>query len=191
MSTTLYTFIFSAIMLLIISEGAVNKQRKEKRGQNTPRPKNENHNFHQLCREEHNKYRTKHHVPPLKSNSTLYILARAWARYLSELDSTTDVPHEMLPGIGENIYWMTKAEKPYFQYAKMAADDWYAENTKYDYDVGGYSPDTAHFTQMVWESTSQVGCGYNVSISSTIFVVCKYFPQGNIDHQYKANVLPP
>uniref|UniRef100_A0A0K8R8R8 Putative antigen 5 protein n=1 Tax=Ixodes ricinus TaxID=34613 RepID=A0A0K8R8R8_IXORI len=190
MSTTLHTFIFFAIMLLIISEGAVNKPREEKRHQNNPRP-NENHRFDQLCRHEHNKYRKIHHVTNLRTNSTLYIKARAWARYLARRDSTSYVPHETLPGTGENIYWMTYAQKPYSKYAAQAVQYWYEENKDYNYKTGGYSPYTAHFTQMVWMSTTQVGCGYAVSRTSTIFVVCKYYPQGNIPGKYQSNVLPP
>uniref|UniRef100_A0A0K8RA27 Putative antigen 5 protein n=1 Tax=Ixodes ricinus TaxID=34613 RepID=A0A0K8RA27_IXORI len=191
MSTSLYTFIFSAIMLLIISEGAAKKQREERHLQSTPAKKNENHHFHQLCRKEHNKDRIIHHAPALKTNSTLYIRARRWASYLSKRDDTSDVPHEMISGVGENIYWMTHAKRPYSQYAEMAVQYWYDENKKYDYAAGRYSPDTAHFTQMVWISTTQVGCGYNVSSSTTIFVVCKYYPQGNIPGEYQSNVLPP
>uniref|UniRef100_V5H8I7 Putative scp gapr-1 like scp-like extracellular protein n=2 Tax=Ixodes ricinus TaxID=34613 RepID=V5H8I7_IXORI len=191
MSTTLHTFIFSAIMLVIISEGAATKQNEEKRYQNIPRPNNENHKFHNLCLREHNKYRTKHHVPALKTDPTLYIKARAWAIRLAKWDSTSYVPHEKLHGIGENIYWMTYAKKPYSQYAPKAVKYWYDENIYYNYQTGGYSQHTAHFTQMVWKSTTRVGCAYAVSTSSTIFVVCKYSPQGNIPHEYQSNVLPP
>uniref|UniRef100_A0A0K8RIA5 Putative antigen 5 protein n=1 Tax=Ixodes ricinus TaxID=34613 RepID=A0A0K8RIA5_IXORI len=190
MSTSLYTFIFLSIMLLIFSQGTAKKQREEKHLRSTP-PKNENHRFHQLCRHEHNKYRKLHHVNILRTNSTLYIKARGWASYLSKLDITTDVPHEYTPGIGENIYWMTNAQKPYTQYAEKAVQYWYAENKYYNYDTGRFSPNTAHFTQMVWKSTTQVGCGYNVSRTLTLFVVCKCFPQGNIAGQYQSNVLRP
>uniref|UniRef100_A0A0K8R5F6 Putative antigen 5 protein n=1 Tax=Ixodes ricinus TaxID=34613 RepID=A0A0K8R5F6_IXORI len=86
---------------------------------------------------------------------------------------------------------MTYAQQPYSQYAGKAVRYWYDENKDYDYETGGYSPNTAHFTQMVWKSTTQLGCGYAVSSSSTIFVVCKYHPQGNIDGQYRSNVLRP
>uniref|UniRef100_A0A0K8RHS3 Putative antigen 5 protein n=1 Tax=Ixodes ricinus TaxID=34613 RepID=A0A0K8RHS3_IXORI len=121
MSTTLHTFIFSVIMLLIISEGAANKPHEENRHQIYPRPKNQNHNFHTLCLREHNKYRARHRAPALKTDSTLYIRARGWARYLAKLDSTSHVPHQTIPGIGENIYWMTKAQRPYSQYAEKGS----------------------------------------------------------------------
>uniref|UniRef100_A0A0K8R620 Putative antigen 5 protein n=1 Tax=Ixodes ricinus TaxID=34613 RepID=A0A0K8R620_IXORI len=86
---------------------------------------------------------------------------------------------------------MTYAQKPYSKYAAMAVQYWYDENKYYDYATGGYSALTAHFTQLVWKSTTHVGCGYAVSSTSKIFVVCKYYPQGNIPGQYQSNVLRP
>ncbi|XP_042150400.1 Golgi-associated plant pathogenesis-related protein 1-like [Ixodes scapularis] len=188
MSTTLHIFIFAAIMLFIISEGAGDKPPKKKSHQKTPRPKDEYQIFNKLCIEEHNKYRKRHHVPPLKSDSTLYLKARAWANRLAR---TGDVRHETLRGIGENIYWMTLAQQPYSQYAAEAVQLWYDENKLYDYQRGGFSPSTAHYTQLVWKSTTHVGCGYAVSRSQTCFVVCKYSPQGNIPDEYQRNVLRP
>uniref|UniRef100_A0A0K8R2U5 Putative antigen 5 protein n=1 Tax=Ixodes ricinus TaxID=34613 RepID=A0A0K8R2U5_IXORI len=152
---------------------------------------NTNHHFHQLCRKAHNEYRRRHHAPDLKTNSTLYIMARGWAHHLAKLDDPEKVTHQPGSGFGENIYWMTRSGPPYEKYATLAVEAWYKESENYTYSPGGYSPDTAHFTQLVWKSTTEVGCGYNVSTSGTIYVVCDYRPQGNIEGQYQENVQPP
>uniref|UniRef100_A0A0K8R8C0 Putative antigen 5 protein n=1 Tax=Ixodes ricinus TaxID=34613 RepID=A0A0K8R8C0_IXORI len=183
---------FFAIMMLCISEDAAKTLRKgNSHPGRTSSQNNPNHRFHRLCLKAHNEYRRKHHAPALKTNSTLYIMARGWAHHLAKLDDPEKVTHQPGSGFGENIYWMTHSGSPYDKYAKKAVDAWYEENVKYDYEHGGYSAATAHFTQLVWIATTQVGCGYNVSKSNTIYVVCDYSPQGNIDKEYQKNVRPP
>uniref|UniRef100_V5ID09 Putative scp gapr-1 like scp-like extracellular protein n=2 Tax=Ixodes ricinus TaxID=34613 RepID=V5ID09_IXORI len=194
MRTTVLIFMFSAIMMLGISEGAPKNPRRgtsHHRASSPVKKNNTNHDFHQLCRKAHNHYRAKHHALPLKSNTTLYLLARGWAKKLAIQDDPKNVTHRPGKGLGENIYWMTRSQPPYEKYATLAVEAWYKESENYTYSPGGYSPDTAHFTQLVWKSTTEVGCGYNVSNSGTIYVVCNYRPQGNIDGKYQENVLPP
>uniref|UniRef100_A0A0K8RMI9 Putative antigen 5 protein n=1 Tax=Ixodes ricinus TaxID=34613 RepID=A0A0K8RMI9_IXORI len=191
MRNTVHIFMFSVIMMVGISEGAPNTLQRGNSRHRTPSPNNPNHRFHKLCRIAHNEYRRKHHAPPLKTNSTLYIMARGWAHQLAIRDDPSKVTHQPGSGFGENIYWMSLSEAPYEKYAKMAVDAWYEEKVNYTYVPGGYSPATAHFTQMVWIATTEVGCGYNVSKSQTIYVVCNYSPQGNIEGEYEKNVKPP
>uniref|UniRef100_A0A0K8R9G2 Putative antigen 5 protein n=1 Tax=Ixodes ricinus TaxID=34613 RepID=A0A0K8R9G2_IXORI len=158
--------------------------------QNTKKD-NLNHKFHKVCLQAHNKYRAIHQASPLKTNSTLYIYARSWAKRLAILDDTSHVTHRPGRDFGENIYWSTYDEQSYEQYATLAVNAWYDENKYYDYASGGYSDATAHFTQLVWASTRSVGCGYAVSKKKTIFVVCNYFSHGNIPGEYQKNVKPP
>ncbi|XP_042150797.1 Golgi-associated plant pathogenesis-related protein 1-like [Ixodes scapularis] len=191
MRTTVHIFMFSVVMMLGLSEDAPKTLQRGGSRYRTPRPNNPNHRFHQLCRKAQNQYRVKHHAPPLKTNSTLYILARGWAKRLAIQDDTKNVTHRPGKGLGENIYWTTLSTPPYEKYAQMAVDMWYEENVKYNYHQGGYSAATSHFTQLVWISSTQVGCGYSVSSSKTLYVVCNYYPQGNIEGKYKENVKPP
>uniref|UniRef100_A0A6B0V431 Putative antigen 5 protein n=1 Tax=Ixodes ricinus TaxID=34613 RepID=A0A6B0V431_IXORI len=149
------------------------------------------HHFHKLCLKAHNKYRAKHGVNNLRSNSTLYMLARRWAGRLATLDDVKNVTHQKGLQIGENIYWRTGNKRLYTNIAQDAVEAWYNESLKYDYNSGGSSEETAHFTQLVWQSTTELGCGYRISMKGTVFVVCNYFPQGNIENQYRANVHRP
>ena len=51
---------------------------------------------------------------------------------------------------------------------------------------------TGHFTQVVWKSTTQLGCGLAVNRGNKIYGVCNYSPAGNVVNAgfFKANVLP-
>lgn len=71
---------------------------------------------------------------------------------------------------------------------------WYAESVKYDYNKPGYKPGIGHFTQLVWKSTTEQGCGFARATgiySMFDIVVCKYYPRGNNLNLIAQNVLRP
>ena len=52
------------------------------------------------------------------------------------------------------------------------------------------------FTQVVWKSTTTLGCGYascgaSFIIPGGVFVVCRYSPAGNYLGEFAQNVFPP
>uniref|UniRef100_A0A0K8R8B0 Putative antigen 5 protein n=1 Tax=Ixodes ricinus TaxID=34613 RepID=A0A0K8R8B0_IXORI len=192
MRIVLYIFMLAIILVLNTAEGDTRTRREVNSNQmQTTKKFNIYHHFHKLCLNAHNRYRAKHGVKKLRSNSTLYVLALRWAGRLAKLDDVNNVTHQQGLHIGENIYWRTGDRKLYTNVAQNAVDAWYNESLNYDYNSGGYSEVTAHFTQLVWESTTDLGCAYRISVKGTIFVVCDYFPQGNIEGQYTTNVHPP
>lgn len=66
-------------------------------------------------------------------------------------------------------------------------DAWYNEISDYDWS----NPSGDHFTQVVWKSTTQLGCGYKVCDNIWgQYTICSYNPAGNYAGQYAANVLP-
>ena len=43
--------------------------------------------------------------------------------------------------------------------ATASIEAWGNEREKYNFQDGGFSEDTGHFTQLVWKATTTVGCG--------------------------------
>ncbi|KAI8077226.1 CAP domain-containing protein [Gilbertella persicaria] len=125
----------------------------------------------------HNKYRSKHHVPNVK-----------WSTKLSNHAQTvTDscVWGHSMKGTGQNIAYGYKS-------MEAVVDAWYNEVKNYNYKNGGFSSSTGHFTQVVWKSTTEIGCAatYCSNLKATYYV-CDYSPPGNCAGQYQANVLAP
>ena len=50
--------------------------------------------------------------------------------------------------------------------------------------------DVAHYTQIVWPATTQVGCAL-ASSATTDYLVCRYAPAGNKDGVFLANGRDP
>ncbi|CAR30441.1 CAP domain-containing protein [Lachancea thermotolerans CBS 6340] len=70
-----------------------------------------------------------------------------------------------------------------------AVDAWYSEIKSYDWSDPNYSSSTGHFTQLVWKSTSEVGCGIKSCGSGTgDYVICSYKSAGNVIGSFAENV---
>ena len=70
---------------------------------------------------------------------------------------------------------------------------WYAEISDWDFSASeSTGGTTGHFTQVVWNSSVQVNCGYATFTDdyNSYYVVCQYYPAGNYQGQYAANVAP-
>ena len=74
-------------------------------------------------------------------------------------------------------------------YGTSFARMWYDEINDYDLSNPGFSMATGHFTQEVWKDTDTLGCGIGVASDNTVYGVCNYTPQGNIEGQFEQNVL--
>lgn len=60
-----------------------------------------------------------------------------------------------------------------------AVDAWYSEVSSYNFDAPGWSSQTGHFTQLVWKSTTKVGCAYTTKCTWSTYV-CQYSAPGNV-----------
>lgn len=133
---------------------------------------------------QHNTYRARH-----KSTGRLY-----WSPLLA--DHAAAVATQCLlrhTGSnmlwGENLFWTTgKVSNPMLA-TDAATDMWYAEIAAYNYSNPGPQVGVGHFTQVVWRSTTAVGCAVQNCKDST-YVVCHYLPMGNMVGDYAANVMP-
>jgi hypothetical protein len=124
--------------------------------------------------------------------------AQAYADKLAAQDSQSpnhDTKELATLNEGENLAWSFGT--PPIQFA---LDFWYGEKQYYDADPNKkvdlahavYDPDPAkrtnyyrwgHYTQMVWSTTTRVGCGIATGASGRNYVSCRYRPPGNVDGQ--------
>lgn len=128
----------------------------------------------------HNQKRTLHGVPSVTWSATVAASAQAYANTCPSGHSSSE--H------GENLSWAT-----YIRSVQSVADGWYSEEPFYNYHNPGFSLLTGHFTQVVWKSTTQIGCGYRTGCPGAWpnVWVCQYHPAGNVIGQFAANVFPP
>ena len=134
--------------------------------------------------ESHNKYRRKHHAPPLTLNKELSSIAQKYASYLLSINSLIHSQNKYKgENIGENLFMCSGQTAT----GDMATTDWYDEIKQYDFN-GDYQNGTGHFTQVVWKNTREVGFGV-ANEGKTYYVVANYYPAGNYIGEFSENVL--
>jgi pathogenesis-related protein 1 len=133
--------------------------------------------------EAHNRVRAKHCAPPLTWSKKLADIAQHWANTLR--DKGCVFGHSPGAKYGENLAAGTEGALD----PTSTVDMWYDEIKLYKFPSGGFSMRTGHFTQLVWRSTRQVGCGHVTCKGNDVYV-CNYDPPGNWEGQYKNEVLP-
>lgn len=131
----------------------------------------------------HNEIRSRHSAAALKWNSKLAAEAQSWAEDLAKRNC---IQPSSSHDYGENIAYMSGAQLT----GKKVTDMWYEEHDKYRYGNPGFSQQTGHFTQIVWQSSKQMGAGKAVSSTGAQFVVARYQPPGNVRGQFPENVKP-
>lgn len=131
----------------------------------------------------HNEKRRLHHVPPLTLSNKLNDIAQKYANKLSSMRALVHSRN----GYGENLYWRTSTPPTDID-ASFPLNSWYNEVSEYDFEKGGFSSKTGHFTQVVWKGSQQLGVGY-VRKGGDVYVVANYYPPGNHLGQFKQNVF--
>jgi len=138
--------------------------------------------FSKSCLEAHNVNRAKHRdTPPVSWSPSLAAGAQEWANACNGMEHGST---------GENLYASTDARDP-----SAGIQTWYDEISQYSYGAGGFDYSTGHFTQVVWKSTTQIGCGINqcpgmFGGSSGYLLVCRYQEAGNMQGAFDSNVMP-
>jgi hypothetical protein len=64
---------------------------------------------------------------------------------------------------------------------------YYDEKSLFDFSNGGFSNATGNFTQVVWKSSTRVGCGISCD-GKFCFGTCSYSPAGNHQGKFRDNV---
>ena len=157
-------------------KGDLNQIRKKK--------KQEFSKFALEALEAHNRYRTKHHSPPLTLNKELCKIAQDYSEKLLQ-NNAVKYSFGKFKGndMGENIFMCQGSEAT----GEMATNDWYNEIKNHNFKKD-FQKDTGHFTQIIWKDTKEVGFGV-ANRGNTYYVVANYYPPGNFLGQYSKNVL--
>ena len=137
----------------------------------------------------HNKWRAEVGVTEKLSYSPeLEVSAQAWADNLKKTNRCKMRHSKGEGNYGENIYWASSLSwsdgRKELQHVtpKQVVDGWGSEKADYDYENNSCTPGKmcGHYTQMVWRSTTSVGCAVAVCEDTQQQVwVCQYQPAGN------------
>lgn len=137
----------------------------------------------------HNQLRARHNAPAMTWNQDLANFALTNAN-ANAADRTFE--HTVTMGLtdpyGENIATQYGYNNPEYLVYK-----WYEEISSYSYANPGFSESTGHFTQLVWDASTQLGCAYVRAndANQNYLLTCEYSAPGNVDNEYAANVNEP
>ncbi|MGA1133878.1 MAG: DM9 repeat-containing protein [Prochlorotrichaceae cyanobacterium] len=125
----------------------------------------------------HNQWRQSVGSPPLRWSNQLAGVAQNWANRLA----SEGAMYHSSSGYGENLFSISGRRAS----GQEAVDAWGSEIQYFQNGVfpnvstTGNWADVGHYTQMVWHSTTQVGCGVAGSARFEVWV-CNYDPPGNV-----------
>lgn len=143
------------------------------------------------CLGAHNILRRHHGVPDLVWDERIAAYAQKRSEYIAARGMGS-FEHPKDGCLGENLYAQSWAS---WGCAPMVRS-WYDEIKSYDFGKPGFSPDTGHFTALVWRTTTRVGCGMARGAPGTwgaggVYLTCNYWLFPNIIGAFEENVPPP
>lgn len=131
----------------------------------------------------HNEARAEYDLPPLVWSNELAEGATAWAEELAD-DHECELIHSDEP-YGENLFSLWSSNGDVRGTPDDAMDWWVGEGADYDYDANACDDgaECGHYTQVVWENTTHLGCATTRCTDgsgATDLFVCRYDPPGNV-----------
>ena len=126
----------------------------------------------------HNNERAAVSVTPLVWSNTLATNAKSWAEHLANINT---LQHSTGNGYGENLSFRSDSRGPNAISTASLVQGWVNEKNGYSVHPFQWPGDKAqgHYTQMVWKTTTKIGCGTATS-GNSVYLACQYTPQGNI-----------
>lgn len=134
--------------------------------------------------EEHNRARADVGVPDLQWSNRLAREAHEWAQHVARQGRMIHANRDQRNGAGENL-WMGAAGYygPDVMVGGFVAERQHFRNGTFpQVSSTGNWRDVGHYTQVVWRGTREVGCAV-VRGGSNDFLVCRYWPAGNVYDQ--------
>lgn len=129
----------------------------------------------------HNTARAAVGVAPLRWNADLATLATGFIadcqfQHSSQQERSNQAGFQY---IGENLF-EAGGQQPS---GAQVSNAWTAEEADYDYATNSCANVCGHYTQVVWATTTDLGCAMNPCGNNTFIVSCEYGPGGNINGQ--------
>jgi hypothetical protein len=129
----------------------------------------------------HNRERAAADAPPLAWDERLAAAAAAYGPALAARGGLVHSPAASRPGQGENL-WMGTAGA--FSVEEMVGG-WAAEKRLFvpgtvpNVSRSAHFSDVGHYTQMIWRSTTRLGCALHRG-GANDYLICRYSPPGNV-----------
>eukprot|EP00659_Diplonema_papillatum_P023440 gene23440-biopygen6176 len=150
----------------------------------------------------HNKLREHHGSCPVTYSDTIAAWTKASAGFQTtckdmKLTHNASPPKNDATGdtYGENIYFKGSQVQLQDWDPANGVFTWYCkEEACYDYNAAVFTPNSGHFTQVVWKQSTEVGCALchvKGTQWTSLYFMCNYLSAGNYGGQFAANVLEP
>lgn len=130
----------------------------------------------------HNRERAAVGAPPMVWDDKLAQSAASYGPTLASLRHLQHSPRDTRPGQRENL---AMGSSGYYGYEAMTGF-WIAEKRNFtpgqfpNVSRTGNWEDVAHYTQMIWKGTTNVGCALQHG-GGLDYLICRYSPPGNAD----------
>ena len=128
----------------------------------------------------HNQARAARGVGPLTWNSELAKAAEDFAIVLANLNLLEHAPRETRAGAGENL-WMGNTglyNTSDMMRSFLREEQMFKPGVFPDVSTTGKWIDVSHYSQIIWQGTTEVGCALATN-GENDFLVCRYLPGGN------------